>query len=304
MSPSGRSARNSIWHGRSSWRSSMGHGSSTSARVSPCRRRPPIRSWPTRWPGPCAGAMLVVAAAGPNDGCECEHIPAAMPGVLAAGAPWIPGASPSRRATGGAPTGRPACCARQLRPARRPGRRGYIDRRRDQLRHGHRRRARGRPARQPRPAAWPIDRRAARIREILLTRPSLASEDTISCRRQWLAGRMDTSSVPVQLLFSRVLRMSDEIPTHVSSADAGWPAVDSVMVYALGQHPALGPRHGISPLPRPRRPMPPRARLGTCPPVGRLRLREAAVPSVTNRPSSRACPSPDWSSPSARSATT
>ena len=29
--------------------------------------------------------VLVVAAAG-NDGCECEHIPAAMPGVLAVGA--------------------------------------------------------------------------------------------------------------------------------------------------------------------------------------------------------------------------
>ena len=106
--------------------------------------------------------VLVVAAAG-NDGCDCEHIPAALPGVLAVGAMDSHGRPLSSSNWGSTyrSAGLLAPGAGLLAAA---AGRGYGHRRRDQLRHRHRLRRR-RPAGEPGPATGPIPRRAANPRD-------------------------------------------------------------------------------------------------------------------------------------------
>ncbi len=105
---------------------------------------------------------LIVAAAG-NDGCECPHIPAALPGVLAVGAMDSRG-QPLESSNWGRPYRSAGLAGARHRPARRPGRRGYVGRRRHELRHGHRR-GRRRLAREPRAGSRGIARRATNPRD-------------------------------------------------------------------------------------------------------------------------------------------
>ena len=138
-------------------------------------------------PGRRAAGVLVVAAAG-NDGCECAHVPAALPGVLAVGAMDSLG-RPARLEQLGRPlpVRRPARARR--RPARRPGRRrpsavagtSFAT----AIVSGARR-----PAREPWRCGGADRSTGARIREILLDSAHKCLDDSISCRRH-LAGRLD-----------------------------------------------------------------------------------------------------------------
>jgi cyanobactin maturation PatA/PatG family protease len=166
--------------------------------------------------------VLVVAAAG-NDGCECEHIPAALPGVLAVGAMDSQG-RPIASSNWGLPyrsagllaTGTGLLAARAGGTTEVVGGTSFASAivagsaallASLALRHGR-----------------SLD--GPRIREILLDSAHKCFDDTISCRR-WLAGRLDILGAR-RLLLTRDLRMSDDIPVHGSSAGAGWPAVDPV----------------------------------------------------------------------------
>jgi cyanobactin maturation PatA/PatG family protease len=150
---------------------------------------------------------LVVAAAG-NDGCECAHVPAALPGVLAVGAldpMGRPSASSnwggSYRSAGllapgagliaaGAGRGRVVVAGTSFATALVSGAAALL--RSLAL-------ARGR------------DLSAARLREILLDSAQKCLDDSISCRRQ-LAGRLDLARA-VRLLRYEDVGMNDEFPS-------------------------------------------------------------------------------------------
>jgi hypothetical protein len=149
---------------------------------------------------------LVVAAAG-NDGCECAHIPAALPGVLAVGAMdahgrpiassnWgaayrsagllAPGAGLTAALAGG---GRLVVSGTSFATAVVSGAAALL--RSLALRRGR-------------------DLPAARLRGILLDSAEKCLDDSISCRRQ-LAGRLDLVRA-VHLLRHEDVGMSDESP--------------------------------------------------------------------------------------------
>ena len=211
--------------------------------------------------------VLVVAAAG-NDGCECEHIPAAMPGVLAVGAMDSRGQpiassnwGSSYRSAGLLAPGTGLLAARAGGGTSVVGGTSFAT----AIVAGAAALLASLALRRGQSLDGP------RIREILLDSALKCFEDTISCR-QWLAGRLDLLGSR-HLLSIRGLRMSDDVPIHVSSADAGWPGVDTVMGTPSEQRSAPGPCSGIPP-PYPVRDGP---RLGPGPardPIGRLRLRE------------------------------
>ncbi len=192
--------------------------------------------------------VLVVAAAG-NDGCECEHIPAALPGVLAVGAMDSRG-----RPLASSNWGSPYRSAGLLAPgtgllaARAGGGTSVV---------GGTSFATAIVAGAAALLASLALRRGQsldgpRIREILLDSAHKCFDDTISCRR-WLVGRLDLLGAR-KLLPTRDLRMIDDIPIHASSAGAGWPGVDTV----AGTPQSLP--QSAPPLHRPRRP---RTRSGT-----------------------------------------
>jgi cyanobactin maturation PatA/PatG family protease len=167
--------------------------------------------------------ILVVAAAG-NDGCECEHIPAALPGVLAVGAMDSRGRpiassnwASSYRSAGLLAPGTGLLAARAGGGTSVVGGTSFataivagaaallasLALRRGQSLDG------------------------TRIRQILLDTPHKCMDHTISCR-QWLAGRLDLLGSR-QLLSTRDLCMSDDIPLHAPSAGLNWPTVDVVV---------------------------------------------------------------------------
>ncbi len=166
--------------------------------------------------------VLVVAAAG-NDGCPCEHIPAAMPGVLAVGAMDSRGRpiassnwGASYRSAGLLAPGTGLLAARAGGTTEVVGGTSFAT----AIVAGSAALLASLALRRGRS----LD--GGRIREILLDSANKCFDDTISCRR-WLAGRLDILGAR-QLLFTRDLRMSDDIPAHASSAGAGWPAIDPV----------------------------------------------------------------------------
>jgi cyanobactin maturation PatA/PatG family protease len=187
--------------------------------------------------------ILVVAAAG-NDGCACEHIPAALPGVLAVGAMDSRGRpiassnwASSYRSAGLLAPGTGLLAARAGGGSSVVGGTSFATAivagaaallASLALRHGQ-------------------SLNGTRIREILLDSTHGCLEDTISCRR-WLAGRLDLLGSR-HLLLTRDLRMSDDIPLHASSAGEGWPTVDAAVDMPSGSTlpSALAP--GSSPSP-------------------------------------------------------
>jgi cyanobactin maturation PatA/PatG family protease len=161
--------------------------------------------------------ILIVAAAG-NDGCECLHIPAALPGVLAVGAMDAHGqpleSSNWGRAyrSGGllapgtgligahAGVGTSIVAGTSYAAAIVAGAAGLLLSL--ALRRGRR-----------------LD--GSRIREILLDSAEKCLDDSVACRRR-LAGRLNLAEAGA-LLRTRDLRMSDEFPTHPAAA-TGAPA--------------------------------------------------------------------------------